>query len=198
MPRPQSFDRKIVLAKARDLFWNKGYNGTSMSDLVVVTGLNRSSIYNSFGKKMDLYKAILIQYQDEDQMMYKDALLRASNPLEAIDFIFQNFIQEILKDSDAKGCFNINSKVELSRSETSISDYLKSMEDDRVDFFKGLVQEAQDARLINTNETPESYAYHLFNTFQGLRTTGMLMRRKEVLQQIVKNSLRVLNKERIS
>lgn len=192
MPRTEVFDREIVLAKVKELFWDKGFNGTSMSDLVAATGLNRSSLYNSFGNKMTLYKTVLIQYQEESQLIFKNALLRATNPLEAIQFIFENFVAEILKDIEGKGCFNINCKVELSRSNAPIKEYLEKMQASNIEFFKGLVQEGQDARLINTLESSEHYAYYLFSAFQGLRVTGILIRNKNMLEQIVSNTLKVL------
>ena len=54
MPKTEIFNRVDVLDKAAKIFSNKGFNGTSMQDLVDTTGLNRSSIYNSFGSKLDL------------------------------------------------------------------------------------------------------------------------------------------------
>ncbi len=51
MPRVQEFDTDTVVARARDLFWDKGFEATSVPDLERVTGLNRSSLYNAFGSK---------------------------------------------------------------------------------------------------------------------------------------------------
>lgn len=195
MSRTEDFDREIVLAKARDLFWQKGYNGTSMSNLVEVTGLNRSSIYNSFGNKKAIYKTLLIQYQEENEKLYTNALVRASNPLEGIRFVFENFIEEIVKDSQGRGCFSINCKVELSREDESIRDYLEKMQEHRIEFFKGLVQEGQDVHLINTKQSASQYSYFLFCTFQGMRTTGMFLRNRDILQQIVHNALGVLRRD---
>lgn len=193
MPRTEVFDRPQVLEKVRDLFWDKGFNGTSMNDLVEATGLNRSSLYNSFGNKMALYKMVLIQYQEESQDIFQEALHRAGNPLEAIHFIFENIVDAIMKDMEGKGCFSLNCKTELSRSNASIKEYLEKMQDRSIDFFQGLVQEGQDARLINTSETAEHYAYYLFSVFQGIRMTGILTRNRTKLEHIVKNSLQILS-----
>ncbi len=193
MPRTEVFNREEVLKKVRDLFWDKGFNGTSMNDLVETTGLNRSSLYNSFGNKMSLYKTVLIQYQNESQTIFQDALMRASNPKEAVHFIFENFIEEILKDFDGKGCFSMNCKAELGRSSESIKDYLSKMQDSQLDFFQSLIQEGQDANFINTNETATHYAHYLFSAFQGLRMTGMLLRDRTKLEHIVANTLKILD-----
>ena len=70
MARPTDFDRNTVIQKAQEVFWTKGYNGTSMQDLVDATQLNRSSIYNSFGSKHDLFQETLKDYaKDFDKVM---------------------------------------------------------------------------------------------------------------------------------
>ncbi len=193
MPRTEVFDRDIVLGKVRDLFWDKGYNATSMNDLVETTGLNRSSLYNSFGNKMTLYKTVLIQYQEESQDHFQEALHRAGNPLEAIHFIFENILNAVLNDPNGKGCFSLNCTAELSRSNASIKDYLEKMYERNIDFFQGLVQEGQDAKLINTIETAEHYAYYLMSVSQGLKMTSILVNHRTKLDHIVRNALKVLS-----
>lgn len=59
MARPRSFDELEVLSKARELFATKGYNGTSIDDLVRVTGLLRGSLYKAFGSKRNLFEMVL-------------------------------------------------------------------------------------------------------------------------------------------
>ena len=65
MPKSILFDRDETIAKVTSLFWEKGYHATSMQDLVDVTGLNRSSIYNSFGDKYNLFIESLKHYKKE-------------------------------------------------------------------------------------------------------------------------------------
>ncbi|MFE7417521.1 TetR/AcrR family transcriptional regulator [Rhodococcus sp. NPDC057529] len=64
MPRTQDFDTAEVVARARDLFWDKGFEATSIPDLERVTGLNRSSLYNAFTNKRGLYDAAVHDYLD--------------------------------------------------------------------------------------------------------------------------------------
>lgn len=192
MARPEVFNREEVLVKARDLFWDKGFNGTSMNDLVETTGLNRSSLYNSFGNKMAIYKTVLIKYQEDSQDIFQNAIQRASNPRDAIQFIFENFISEIIKDTKGKGCFSLNCKAELSRSNLSIKEYLDKMQELSIELFRELIQEGQELGLINKSESAEDYAYYLFSSFQGLRMTGILTRNRDRLEHIVGNTLQVL------
>lgn len=192
MARSEVFDRNDVLDQVRDLFWAKGYNGTSINDLVETTGLNRSSLYNSFGNKMSLYKTVFIQYQEENQAIFQEAIQRAKSPKEAIQNIFQNFINEIIKDTEGRGCFSLNCKSELSRQNAPIKDYLIKMEQSYTELFSGLVQESQDAELVNTFATSEQYGRYLYSSYQGLRMTGIFIRDREHLERIALNTLRVL------
>lgn len=65
MARPRGYDRETVLAAARDLFWERGYDATSITDLEQCTGLNRSSLYQEFGSKDGLFEAALACYADQ-------------------------------------------------------------------------------------------------------------------------------------
>ncbi len=64
MGRPKGYDRETVLLAARDLFWEQGYERTSIADLEERTGLNRSSLYTEFGSKRQLFEAALQCYAD--------------------------------------------------------------------------------------------------------------------------------------
>lgn len=65
MPRPRAFATDAAVRAARDRFWEFGYEATSLADLERVTGLNRSSLYQAFGSKRELYDLALHSYLDE-------------------------------------------------------------------------------------------------------------------------------------
>ncbi|WP_299761535.1 TetR/AcrR family transcriptional regulator [uncultured Dokdonia sp.] len=193
MPRVEVFDRVQVLEKVKHLFWDKGFNGTSMQDLVDVTGLNRSSIYNSFGNKKALYELVLKQYQEEGKTLFKTALSQTENAFEGICLVFDNMIQAILQDVEGKGCFNMNCTTELSRVDISIRGFLTSRQEYTISIFKDLIDKGQQQGVINKEDSSNNYAYYLFSAFQGLRMTGMLTRDEEKLKKIVANTLKILN-----
>ena len=62
MPRPKSFDPDTVLAKAMGVFWEKGFDAASISDLTAAMGINRFSLYDTFGDKQELYHKTLDAY----------------------------------------------------------------------------------------------------------------------------------------
>jgi TetR/AcrR family transcriptional repressor of nem operon len=185
MPRTEVFNRDHILSQVRDVFWNKGFNGTSMRDLVETTGLNRSSLYNSFGNKQCLYEIVLKKYQEDNRLLFQDALIRAENPRQAIRNIFENILDNMLQDANQKGCFILNCKAELSRSEPSIRVLLEKNEATELKLLKNLVEEGQDHEVINNDNSPEEYAYYLYNAFQGFRMTGILVNDRTKMQKII-------------
>ena len=192
MPRVEVFDRAQVLEKVKHLFWDKGFNGTSMQDLVDVTGLNRSSLYNSFGNKKALYELVLAQYQEEGNLFFEEALSQKDNAFEAISLVFNALTTSIIKDIEGKGCFNMNCTTELSRTDIGIRAFLTSRQEHTISVFKNLVEKGQQQGVINKDDSADNYGYYLFSAFQGLRMTGMLTRDQQKLKKIVSNILKTL------
>ena len=190
MPRVETFEREEAIRNAMEVFWEKGYNGTSIQDLVDATGLNRSSIYNSFGSKQELYKLSLEFYEGENNKMFQKLLLKSSTSLEAIRKILESSIPAILEDEEGKGCFIMNCKSELGSSDETLRQWLVNNQDRSVSLFTELVRDGQENGLINQDQDADKYAYDLFNTFQGLRMTGMLTQDKGILQNIIDNALK--------
>lgn len=192
MPRGEEFDRELVLLRATDVFWRKGYNGTSMQDLVDAMGLNRSSIYNSFGSKLELYQTTLKHYQKNGNMLFQKALIKAKNPLQAIRLIFEGFLPEILGDGEDKGCFVMNCKAEMGNQDQNIKNWLLDTQEQTLSTFQSLIRDGQEQGVINKKQDCLAYAYYIFNAFQGFRMTGILVKDRKVLQQIIDSTIEVI------
>ena len=88
MPKVETFNKEAVIKQATEVFHRKSYSLTSMQDLVDATGLNRSSIYNSFGSKLDLYMVCLKDYQASFKCTVEKVLSNVNSPIQAIEAIF--------------------------------------------------------------------------------------------------------------
>src|SRR5262249_46392825 len=103
------FDREQVLDAALQTFWRKGYEATSLTDLLRATGLARQSLYNAFGDKRALFLACLRRYADVQMGRVSEALARG--PVRsAIRGLFAAVVQE---GSLGCGCFLVNAAAEL-------------------------------------------------------------------------------------
>jgi len=193
MPRPEEFDKANVLQNAMVLFWEKGFEGTSMQDLVDATGLNRSSIYNSFGSKLAFYQETLKAYQQQNSGIFQRALVRATNPLEAIRYVFESFLPEVARQECERGCFLMNSKTEMANKEEDVRKWLLAHQEQSLSFFSDLILSGQEEGFINNERKAEDLAYFVFNSFQGYRMTGILVKDPKILKEIINNTLSVLS-----
>ena len=109
--------------------------------------------------------------------------------MEAIRKIMESIIPAVLDDSEGKGCFILNCKSEIGSGDPELRKWLINNQEQSISLFKELVTEGQKEGLINNAYNAETHAYSLFNTFQGLRMTGILTRNTKVLQNIIENTI---------
>ncbi len=192
MPRVATFNREEIIEKAMNVFWKRGYHGTSMQDLVDATGLNRSSIYNSFGSKKALYRTTLNQYEEASNKSFRQVLLRANCPLGALRKMLELASNKAKSDNEGRGCYISSCKIEMAQTDMELREWLVHNQQNGISLFKELIAQGQEEGVINTAQNPESYAYLVYNTFQGLRITGILERDGKTMDQIIKNTIKIL------
>jgi len=192
MPKVEVFNKEQVLEQASNVFHLKGYNATSMQDLVDATGLNRSSIYNSFSNKLNLYIECLKVYQNKYYKKTTSALLKAKNPLDAIRALFNMYLADTIEDKERKGCLITNCKSEMANQDSTINSFLNTNQDQTLQLLDGLVLEGQNNGIINTNKSSTDYSLYLFSSIQGFRMTGILVNNKQSLQGLIDTTLQIL------
>lgn len=193
MPKVEKFDRDLVITQATDVFHDKGYNATSMQDLVNATSLNRSSIYNSFKSKQNLFLECLSGYQDSYKERMTEGLLGTSNSLEAISFLFDLYLEDILGDEEGRGCLIVNCKSEMANHDETITQFLIKNQGFMLALLEDIVSKGQKEHLINMERTANEYALYLYTAIQGFRMTGILTNNKKELKSIVKIIKQTLN-----
>jgi TetR/AcrR family transcriptional repressor of nem operon len=114
MARPREFDEDAVLETATQLFWNNGYEATSMRDLADHTGTTTPSLYNAFGDKRAIYRLVLDRYARLTLDAGSAILGGDDPPLRALERYFDALIEEALADSLRKGCFVVNTALEVA------------------------------------------------------------------------------------
>lgn len=187
MPKVETFNRDEILGKVVSLFHEKGYNATSMQDLVDVTGLNRSSIYNSFGSKKELYRESLSTYKQRANKYVQKVLVHTSEPLETIRKIFNS-----TPEDKANGCFIGNCTTEMANQDQEIKGFLQNNLHSMQDLFEELVAMGQERGSINLKKSAKEYATFLFTALQGLRITGILLNEKSEFDGIIDTTLSIL------
>lgn len=192
MPKEETFNRVQVLEKATEVFHKKGYNGTSMQDLVDATSLNRSSIYNSFGSKLNMFLEVLSFYQSVHSKNFSRGLANSYNAKEAIETIFSLHLNEIITDNDRKGCLVINCKSEMANQEISIKSFMEKNQERMIAMFEDIVTKGQMEKIFNQEQTANQYALYLFSSIQGLRMIGILNKNEEELKNLIHITTKIL------
>ncbi|MBT5900765.1 MAG: TetR/AcrR family transcriptional regulator [Opitutaceae bacterium] len=119
MARPPQFDRTEVLEKATQLFWERGYRGASVSDLVKATGLLPGSIYASFGNKEGMFIACLDYYGAQGDAL-RSQFESDSSPLTVLRNFFFAIVEMAADGDGSRGCFLVNASLECAESDSAI------------------------------------------------------------------------------
>ena len=191
MPRTKEFDPDEVLEQAMELFWEQGYEATSAQDLVDRTGLNRSSLYNTFGSKQELYLQALDHYCQQDGAMLDHLLEQSGSARSAI----RQLLEQARPDAGEgpQGCFVANAAVERAHRDQDARNRACEALSRMCDGFQALVEHGQAQGEIPTDRDPKATARLLTNTYFGLQTTAKLCLPTEVLNDVVDETLRVLS-----
>ncbi len=114
MARKREFDEEYVLQQVMNLFWHKGYEATSMSDLTAVTGLQKPSLYAAFGDKQALFEAALRRYNHQHAQRIDRLLQQDTTARQSFERLFDYVTQSDDQHQIEYGCFCINTMVELA------------------------------------------------------------------------------------
>src|SRR3990172_6240491 len=114
MPWDKNFDVGETLEKAMQTFWAHGYEATSMQDLVDCTGVNRGSLYATYGDKRTLFLAALRMYDEKMRRQLLADIEARYQPREAIRRMFEVFLANVSERGGNRGCFLTNTALELA------------------------------------------------------------------------------------
>ena len=146
MARPRTFDPDDVLLAARQIFWRKGYQGTSLDDITEATGLTKPSLYAAFGDKASLFLKVLDHYHDQLFKRSERILAETPNARAAVEAWLTNFIPVCSGERGRNGCLSVNTLTDGGLNdpavEKSIADFnarlesliLNRLEADRAQF----------------------------------------------------------------
>jgi AcrR family transcriptional regulator len=118
--RPREFEVSDVIDSLIDIFWAQGYEATSMSDIVEATGLNKSSLYNSFGSKEELFQTAVTHYVEMRQSMLHGALRDGDAGIDDIMTFLEFVEQEFGGEFGSRGCLAVNTTTELGGRDESV------------------------------------------------------------------------------
>ncbi|MEU0197157.1 MULTISPECIES: TetR family transcriptional regulator [unclassified Streptomyces] len=173
MARTKEFDPDAALQAALELFWRRGYEATSMSDLVEHLGIGRASIYATFGNKHELYLKALDRYRQTCDPQLLRELSRPGPALPAVRAVVRRFAAESAADERRlTGCFVVNTATELAPHDTAACRRVEHSWDQLETLLHSALLRAQAQGELDDGRDPRALARMLLVLMQGLRVVG--------------------------
>lgn len=184
MPRKKEFDVDTVLHRAMEAFWKRGYEATSLNDLLDCMQIQRASLYNAFGDKRTLFLETLRLYAARRRIEVAN-LAKTQPPRQAILSLFWDTITAVVEQDHRNGCFLINTALELSPHDKEVAEIVRMaftyMEKQ---FFQKMIENGRAIGEISKSVVPAHTARALLSLFIGLRVLSRSRPEKLLLQSI--------------
>ena len=122
MARKIEYNPEEVLTKAMNLFWEKGYEATSIQDIVAVTGLKPGSLYSAYANKEGIFKAVLEMYTANSLQTVKDTLEEKEDAIQNIENFLNLVIVQVLSNTLHNGCLLVKTLLVISHKDEKIQE----------------------------------------------------------------------------
>ncbi|RJX73441.1 TetR/AcrR family transcriptional regulator [Pseudomonas sp. LS-2] len=195
MARPREFDEAVVLDAAIQCFWTKGFEATSMRDLIDVMGITGASLYNAFGDKRALYRRALTHYLESTFGERVARLESTAPPRQAIELFFGEIIDRSMTDAQHRGCLMVNSALEAAshdpESQAIVDDFLCRAEQ----FFRRCVEAGQQNGSISRSQTVEDLARFLLSLLLGIRVLARAKAPRAMMESVIRPAFALLDSD---
>lgn len=193
MPWEKQFDVDDALMKAMNAFWARGYEATSMRDLVDCMGINRGSIYATFGDKRSLFIRALRRYDDVHRGEWVAGLCKSDSPRASIVGAFDDVIAVVLEAGSRDGCLLVNTALELSPHDPEIAGIVGHGIAEMEAFFREMIEKGQESGEIPARIEPVDAARSLLGLFVGLRVLSRSRPEEPLLRSVANQAAALLN-----
>lgn len=190
--RPNIFQDKELILKAQGIFWEKGFNATSLSDLSKATGAGAGSLYNTFkGGKKELFKKSLLQRR-EDFKDFKFQLKNSDNPIKLIkDFFLSVAIAS--ENSHQKGCFVANTIIEMTFVDNELENDAIQILKDTENLYTDIVRGEQEKGNIKSKLPADFIGKFLITLWCGINSLRRIYPDEEILKQQIEFQLQIID-----
>jgi TetR/AcrR family transcriptional repressor of nem operon len=193
MARHKEFDRDEALQKAMEVFWVRGYEAASINDLVKRMGINRQSLYDTFGDKHALYLQALDRYREVEGRKMFELLERPGSVKKALRQLFQGVVEGSLCDGQRRGCFIGNAMSELAgRCKETAAKTCSQLAASEEALYRALLRGKKTGEIGGGRDL-RAVARFLYSSLQGLQLMAKATRDRKTLEDVVKVTLSVLD-----
>lgn len=193
MARPREFDREEVVQKALEVFWRQGYQATSVEELVAATGINRGSLYATFGDKHGLFLEAVERYRSKVTAA-RLARLEEPGPVRArIAEFFKEMVDFSLGEGRLLGCLMANSAIELAPHDRDVRLAVAAGLGATEAAFRRTLTRAKKEGELAADKSPADLARFFTATANGLRVMAKVSPERASLRSVVRVALAALD-----
>lgn len=191
MARKKEFDINDVLEKAITLFWEQGYEKTSLQNLVEHMGIHKRSMYDTFGDKHSLYLQALERCVDTTEENLRQ---KAKDPLSVRDTI-RKLLESTLEyeEIDRKGCLVVNSATELALRDEVAAEQIKRNFNSTQEILLELIKLGQHTGELDTRHDPKPLAIAILNLWLGIRVQTRVVTDRDELYSMIDGAIMLLD-----
>ncbi|MFJ4337667.1 TetR/AcrR family transcriptional regulator [Streptomyces sp. NPDC088915] len=173
MARTKEFDPDAALRAALELFWARGYEATTMAELVEHLGVGRASIYATFGSKHELYLKALDRYAETQDPRIVEELSAPGPALPGVRALVRRFAAEATADEGRlNGCFVTNSAAELGPHDAAVARRVELSWEQLETLLHAALVRARAGGELPADRDPRALARMLLVLMQGIRVVG--------------------------
>lgn len=183
MARPREFDEEQVLDAALGAFWSRGYEATSITDLMDATGLTKGSLYKAFGDKRALFLRALDRYLQGGQQLVHDQFAPRSGRSALEEWLKR--VVELATDPCERGCFSVNCTVELAPHDPEVRARLDAHESSLLKRYRDAISQGVEAGEFRQDVDARSAAQLIATVIRGLQVSGKAgLSRRDAQRQV--------------
>lgn len=191
--RPREFDIDEAIESAMQVFWSRGYNGTSLPDLIDGTGLSRGSIYKAFGDKRALFLLALDRYASAAADRLLATLRESGHAKENIRKALFRYAQQSIGMAGQRGCLLLATATEMVPHDTEIAQRVSNMFTRIHHSFYDAIQRGKESGEIAQEVDSETLAKLILCLIQGMRAVGKTGSTKAELTAVIDCAMRLLD-----
>jgi TetR/AcrR family transcriptional repressor of nem operon len=191
MSRPKTFSESDALDRALDVFWQRGYQGVGLTELLSEMGIARQSLYDTFGNKRQLFIKTIEHYRDTRLAGALALLERRGSPTQNVKDVVR-FFEQLALDKRARGCLVANSLVEVGSQDPEIRELLAQTLGLLENGLAKALQRARRQGELPAGRSPRALARALTNALVGMAVTGKLRQSRATVQDIYAGTLTML------
>lgn len=191
--RPLEYDLEEVLEIAMHLFWRKGYNDTSISDLLDAMKISKSTFYYAFNSKYQLFEQCIYRLRDRQVAKTMIDLQQADNGRSFIEKLLYDIERMTYSKELSHNCFLMDTVFEATEHHPKISTLISNTSLRFVEILKLAIERGQSEQVISEHKDPNELAFYFISSIAGLRTMAKANTEQRNIRNIISITLTALD-----